>query len=144
MSLERWERSREKRKKKAKARLLARNAAGLPRHLSQFDNEDEAPERGYYELHCECGRVVFAPRQASVCTACAKAKRAKHMREVRAKAKQPTDFGECVVCKETLNYDAKRSTRKYCSSECRQSAYRARLKQAARRARPRRGARRGK
>ena len=135
--------------------LSARNAAGLPRRLPEFATEAEAPERGYHELHCEgfsewtggksvqhpCGRIVFAPRQASMCTECAKARRAEHMREVRAKAKRITDFGRCAVCKATLNYDAKRSTRKYCSSECRQSAYRVRL---ARRARPRRGARRGK
>ena len=79
--------------------------------LLQFDTQAAAPERGYHKLKCEgifewiggklvqhpCGRIVWAPRQASMCNTCAKAKRAAHMREVRAKAKRPTDFGQCLV-----------------------------------------------
>jgi hypothetical protein len=59
------------------------------------------------------------------------------MREVRAKAKRPTDFGKCPVCQAPLkSYGAKRSTRKYCKPEHRQLAYRTRL--AARRAKAKR------
>jgi hypothetical protein len=126
IDMERWERSREKQKKKAKARLLARQAAGLPLQLPQFDSEDEAPKRGYRKLTCPgCGRTVWAPRQALQCAACAKADRAAHMREVRAKRHKVPDFGNCVECGEPL--DAERRSRKYCSAACRQQAYRIRL-----------------
>lgn len=125
------------------------NTMALPQY--QYDAEAEVP-RGYQKLTCKgfrewlpadersvqhpCGRIVWAPRQASMCIICAKASRAAHMRQVRAKAKRPTDFGQCLVCKTPLKFHgAERSTRKYCSDECRQSAYRARLKRAARRKR---------
>lgn len=110
--------------------------------LPQFATEAEAPERGYRKLKCKgffewiggkfvdhpCGRVVWAPRQASMCTACARAARAAHMRAVRAK-RPPTVFGKCPVCGVSLKFSgAERSTRQYCSNEHRQSAYRDRLK----------------
>jgi hypothetical protein len=126
--------------------------------LPQFDTEAAAPEHGYRELRCQgfsewiggkfvrhaCGRVVWAPRQALTCTVCAKASRAAHMREIRAKAKIPTDFGVCPVCQSPLQYSgAERSTRKYCSNEHRQAAYRARQKRGRTKKAKRRSARVG-
>jgi hypothetical protein len=79
----------------------------------------------YKKLTCECGAVVYVVRQASQCAACAKAKKAAHMREVRsyAPSKEKDNFGKCP-CGTDL-YGG-RITQRYCSDACRQKAYRKR------------------
>jgi hypothetical protein len=90
----------------------------------QFENAFDEWEAGYRKLECKCGRVVSAPYQATQCQDCAKAARAQHTREHRARAAIQRAFGNCMMCGQPLA--AERQSRKYCSPACRQKAYRER------------------
>jgi hypothetical protein len=78
----------------------------------------------YHKLTCKCGAVVYVVRQASQCEACAKSSKAAHMRETRkhAESKQKPNLGKCP-CGNPLDG---RITQLYCSTVCRQRAYRER------------------
>jgi hypothetical protein len=97
--------------------------------------ESEMEFNNYTTRSCPtCGQVFFARGSAWVCIGfcsdeCCRVARNKRRREKRAKAREyrSVERGTCARCGLTLYFQV-RATRRYCSDQCRQLAYRERQK----------------
>ncbi len=103
----------------------------LKARLSDYDASYQYEKR---PCRC-CGRLFWAYRSAHRDTPpffCSPACRVEYHRQRRQEkrhaiaAAREIDYGTCAVCGQPLRATAQRTSRRYCSDTCRQSAYRQR------------------